>query len=214
MTVTTTATDTTTDTADPETEVLITGDAARLPVAYAEYINPYKPLPAEVVFFEKSVTFEGMVKAFLVSSGLGFLGAISVIMAISILFDRSTPGRPQTSNFGLLSFGATCLFAAWMMMQTLKVRWTVMRKQQRGEPTRVGIFLTPNTLFEATEWDYIIIPRSEFLGLGGAGKRTVQYRFKGQDKQIRLPHSLVRNNPAELLSAIERWSRAAVSSGE
>jgi hypothetical protein len=201
-----------TGTVGPETEildVLITGEGSKLPAAYADYIDPQKPLPAEVVFFEKKVTFEEMVKTAAIAGGVGFLGVLSVIFGFAVLFDHSNVGAQQTTNFGPLFFGVTCLFAAWMLAQSLKVRRELMKKQQRGEPTRVGIFLTPDTLFAATESDYTLIPRSQFLGMGGSGKTMVQYRFKGQDKEFRLPGSLVRDEPAALHSAIQRWSLSA-----
>ncbi|MGC4043928.1 MAG: hypothetical protein QM758_09035 [Armatimonas sp.] len=196
-------------TTDPENEVLITGEATKLPAPYADYIDPQKPLAADVVFFEKKVTFEEMTKTIALSGGIGCLGVPSVIIGIAILFDHSNAGPQQTANFTPLFFGITCLFAAWMLAQGLKVSRAVMQKQQRGEPTRVGIFLTPGTLFVATESDYTIIPRSQFRGLGGSGRKTVQYLFKGQEKQFSLPGSLVRDAPAALLSAIEQWSKTA-----
>ena len=187
-------------------KVLVTGDAAKLPPEYAALIDPKTPLPAHVRLFEKRITEGQMLQAIGSALMLVLVGILATVFGVFYIF--SSVGVTQTTSFDYapLGFGVVCLFASWAMLSSLRLRRTLQRQQQRGEETRLGIFLTPYTLFEVNEFGYCIVPRAQVRNLVGT---TVNYLQDGKEKSFRLPGSLISGDVAGMTTAIGQWMSAA-----
>lgn len=183
--------------------VITTADMAKLPAECAALLDPQIPLPTGIEFFEKRVTFQELVMTSLSSLVLALIGVVALLIGITSLFSQRQYVYDNSTDWYIIFFGVTFLFASWMMLGSLRTRWELMQRQGRGEPTRLGIFLTPQGLMEANELAYTLIPRSQFVGVVGA---TVRYRMGGAEKSFNLPATLVRDTPAALVAAIQRWA--------
>ena len=173
------------DESRPEAEnVLNTIEATKLPADYVRLLDTATPVPAEMAFLEKRVTISEMINTGLIAIGLAVFGIFMVPFGIAYLFQNRGVQATTTYDYWPLLFGVTLLFAAWFMAGSIRTRWAMTRRQQAGEATRQGIFLTPNTLFEVNEFGYTIIPRSCFQGRDGANNR---YTLNNEEKSFRLP---------------------------
>lgn len=183
--------------------VIITGEAAKLPPGYAELIDPQKPLPASVALFEKRVTLQQMMGTVAFAIGFAVAGILLIIFGFIVLFSDRGVRQTTTLEYLPLFFGIVCLFAGWMMFRSLQLRRSLMRRQQNGEQTRLGIILTPEALFEVNEFGYCVVPRSQFRRLADG---SVRYMHNGQEKSFRLPPALVSGDLSTLTGAINRWA--------
>lgn len=186
-------------------DVIITGEITKLPPEYAELLDPQLPLPAHVAFFEKRITAGQMIGTVVVATGLAMLGALATLFGAYYVLEQLRSPQMTSTDFVPLIFGLVCLFASWMMLQSLRLRRDMMIRQQKGEPTRLGIFLTPDSIFEVNEFGYCIVPRAHFRGLAGA---NVQYVQDGKEKSFRLPGELVTGDAAGMSIAIGQWANA------
>ena len=187
------------------TDVIITGDASKLPADYAALVDPSQPLPTGITAFEKRIVSTDLVKTIGFTIGFAMLGVIMVILGIS--FIRGSIGDrhgPTHHEYWPLLFGLACLLASWMMATSLRKRSQLMKDQQAGKPTRLGIFLTSEAIFEVNEFGYCIIPRARFRGLKNG---AIQYEHAGQTKSTRLPQNLVNGVVASMTAEINRWAQ-------
>lgn len=184
--------------------VIVTGEATKLPPAYAELLDPQKALPLNISFFEKRITSGQIFGAIGYAIGFAGVGVLATLFGVYYLFSSANTVGSTGTDYLPLGFGVTCLFVSWMMLDSLRLRRNLMRQQQRGEPTRIGIFLTPDTLFEANEFGYCIVPRAQFRGLVG---KDVRYMQEDKEKSFRLPENLVRGDIAGMSSAIGQWAK-------
>jgi hypothetical protein len=182
--------------------VLITGERGKLPPIYAALVDPMRPIPADVSFFEKRVVAADLAKTFMYVVGFGIAGVVIAIFGTMIAHSASVH-LSGVMGISPILVGLVFVFAAYMMFSSLKVRREILAQQASGEQTRVGIFLTADAIFEASELGFCIVPREHFQGRDG---RTIKYVLAGQDKSYLLPGVLVSGSPEAMHAAIDGWA--------
>lgn len=192
----------------PTDDVLITVDRAKLPPSVAALVDPLGQLPGDVQFFEKRITPRDMVVSGLWAAGLGFLGLISLLFGVT---DIIHPVGPVTVSSGPswwpVFFGLTCGIAAWIAGSNIPTQFRARAAQLAGQPTRIGLLITPTLLIEATESAYTLIPRLAFVAIDG---HTIRYTLKGKTKSIRLPGEILNNTPEAAAHAVMQWAELSV----
>ncbi len=183
-------------------DVLITGESAKLPPAYADLIDPGKPIPTGVAYFEKKVVTSDLAKAAGLALALAVTGAMMIILGILVL-SKPTVAKTSTMEYSPLFFGIILIFASWMMFSSLKKRREVMALQNEGTTTRLGIYLTSDCLFEVNEYGYCVIPREHFRGRECL---TIKYVLGAAEKSFRLPAELTNADTSAMASAIDQWA--------
>ncbi len=140
-------------------------------------------------------------------AGLSIVGFFGVLIGIAILFDLRNP-QPGTNSSGFVPifFGITCGATSCFIARTFLIGMKWKNVQRRGQPTRIGIFLTEAVLIEATETTWTVIPRSRFRGLEGLDGSTLRYLLKDREKSLRLPRTLMRCEQNRLVKAIKTWA--------
>lgn len=190
------------------TQVLITGERSKLPVDYQALFDEQQPLPPGVQFFEERKTVVTIVWRLLL--GVGLLG-IGVLGSCFGLFVLITPAASTLGDVTLtvsitpLIIGLVFVLGGVLLLRSLRQSQRLRTAQQSGQATRHGIYLTPNVLISHNEFDYTLIPRSEFRGLQGT---TVHYVWSEKEKAFTLPGELVNATPQAMLDAIQQWANA------
>lgn len=158
---------------DAPRDVLFTSDAAKLPPLWADAVDVAKPVPLGVTFFERKIVLGDFVSAIAFAVVFAFLGVICLPLGVAMLWSgRADRYDSSSTSWWVIGFGVVMLFAAWMFATSLFSNWKTMRRQDRGEPTRLGIFIARDELFEASEHGYSLIPRERFVSIDG---REVKY---------------------------------------
>ena len=185
-------------------DVLITGDAAKLPSEVVALLDPTVPLPADVRFFETRFDLAHLTIGLLIAAG--FALATLVLVPFGVLYfieGFKDPRGGGSGQLGPLGFGLLCALVTWFCVTSVLTGLKFAARQRRGECTRRGTFLTPDALVQATENDTTILPRPTFRGLAG---RDVAYELKAERKTFRLPLSFVNATSADVARAIDAWA--------
>ena len=197
-------------------DVLIVIDAQKLPPAWADVIDVSKPVPPGVKFFERKIVTSDFLWAIFGGCVCALLGVICLPLGAYMLWadsDGRYNNAGTSTDWWVIGFGFTTLIVAWICFASLITNWKLMRKQDYGQPTRLGIFLGANELLEARGDSFTLIPREKFVGLIGSDvKYTMKdAQQKDQTKSTRLPSALVRDDPRALAAAIEAWAKSIPS---
>ncbi len=193
----------------PLTQVLITGEHSKLPADYQPLFDEQQPLPANVQFFEERKTVGNLLWT-LLGIGLLVIGLLGTCFGVFALFEPvtspATTTVATTSSITPFVIGLVFLLGGGLLLGSLRQRQRIRQAQQAGKVTRLGIYLTPDVLISHNEFDYTLIPRSEFRSLQG---NTVHYVWHEQAKSFGLPSKLVSATPQTMLTAISQWATAA-----
>ncbi len=184
--------------------VIVTGEPEKLPPDYAALIDPKTELPAGVAFFEKRATLQDMLWTLVLGLGISAIGAINFLSPILSLLGIKIQLLNDLAFLGWV-VGLVFLFAGGWLLWSLTQRWSMMRRQQNGEHVRLGVFLTPDAIFEANEFGYCLVPRAHFRGLAGS---AVKYLLNEKEKSYNLPEVLVGSDLSKLKAAIDQWAKA------
>ena len=188
---------------DADDEILITGDRAKLPPDVAALTDPSVPLPADVTIYERRFDVSDILMAGAWSVGLAVVGVLAVIFGVVDLIHPSGPVTVYSGSDAVpLGFGLICCLIAWVMASTAVDRMRLRATQAAGRPTRVGIILTADTLIDAGESSWTVVPRSLCRGVSG---RTVRYDLKGQEKTFVLPREVIGHSTDEMDRAVAQW---------
>jgi hypothetical protein len=190
-------------------DVLITIDSKKLPAPWSDAVDITKPVPIGVTFFERKIVIGDFVSAIAFTVVFAFLGVICLPLGVAMLWSgRADRYDSGSTSWWVIGFGVVMLFAAWMFATSLFSNWKMMRRQDHGEPTRLGIFIARDELFEANEHGYSVIPRERFVAISGREVKYLQMdaQKKDQTRSFRLPTALVRDDPRAMAAAIEKWA--------
>jgi hypothetical protein len=185
-------------------DVLITSEVSRLPAEYAALLDASLHLPEEVAFFEKRVEIAQMLWAICIAAVAVPVGIVSIVIGV-VDIRASSHTSYSSVSFWPFGFAITCVVVCWMVTASVRTRIDLMRRQKAGQPTRIGIFLTIDSVFEVSEFAYTIIPRNQFRGMD-AGK--LKYFHNNVEKSFTLPAALIESDLATLQSEIARWASA------
>ncbi|MCX6047730.1 MAG: hypothetical protein NT075_21740, partial [Chloroflexi bacterium] len=169
-----------------------------------------QPLPPDVQFFEERKTVGNLLWALLMGLGLLVIGLLGTCIGVFALIEPITsPGTTTvatSTSITPLVIGLLFLLGGGLLLGSLRQRQRIRRDQQAGKATRLGIYLTPDVLISHSDFDYTLIPRSEFRGLQG---NTVHYVWNDQAKSYSLPSTWVNVTPQTMLAAITAWAADA-----
>ncbi|MFN8445608.1 MAG: hypothetical protein U0175_32755 [Caldilineaceae bacterium] len=192
----------------PVTQVLITGERSKLPVDYQALFDEQKPLPSGVQFFEERKTVRSIFWRLLLGIGLLGIGVLGSCFGLFVLVAPSTStvgGVTLTVSIMPFIIGLVFVLSGVLLLRSLRQSQRLRTAQQSGQATRHGIYLTPNVLISHNEFDYTLIPRSEFRGVQST---TVHYVWNEKEKAFTLPGELVNATPQAMLDAIQQWANA------
>lgn len=199
----------------PLTQVLITGERSKLPADYQVLFDEQQPLPPDVQFFEERKTVGALFWRLLLGIGLLVLGLLGACFGLVVIFypTTATYSATATTTVSLTPFiiGLVFLLGGGLMLGSLRQTQRLRREQQAGKATRHGIYLTPDVLISHNEFDYTLIPRSEFRGLEGS---TVHYVWHEKAKSFHLPREVVNTPSQAMLAAIQQWAIPPVARRE
>lgn len=186
-------------------DVLISGEPDKLPPEIRALVDPQRPVPAGVDFFEQAFSLQGLLFPAIIGVTLAVLGALMLVMALVMLVSlrRNTVYDTLTGEMWLGAAGVTFLFAGSMMLGSLKTRYRLIGRQKAGERTRYGLFLIGDSLVSNSLFQTTVIPRAAFEGLSNGAFR---YAFRGEVKSETLPDALVGRDRPALEAAIRRWA--------
>lgn len=190
-------------------DTIITSDAEKQPESVRGLLEESRPLPPGVGFFEQRYTSAIFVKRVVIGLVLLLIGAVLILFSMEFLYEYGRHIDPKYREyFNIKEFlaGAAFVFASWLMVSSLPAGWALKRRQEAGERTRHGIFLTPEALVSRSQFDTTVIPRENFRGLNGG---NVNYVLKeaGEPKSFTLPTDWVGGSPAQVEQAIAFWSQ-------
>lgn len=194
----------------PIAQVLITSERSKLPADYQSLFDEQQPLPPGVQFFEERKTVRTIFWRLLLGVGLlgiGILGSCFGLFVLIVPFTSTLGSITLTVSITPLIIGLVFVLGGALLLRSLRQSQRLRAAQQNGHATRHGIYLTPNVLISHNEFDYTLIPRSEFRGLQST---TVHYVWNEKEKAFTLPNELVNATPQAMLDAIQRWANATL----
>lgn len=193
----------------PLSQVLITGERSKLPADYQLLFDEQQTLPVDVQFFEERKTAGDLLWTLLLGIGLLVIGLLGTCAGVYALFEPFTSPATTTVATSVsitpLVVGLLFLLGGGLLLGSLRQRQHTRQAQQAGKATRLGIYLTQDLLISHNDFDYTLIPRSEFRGLQG---NTVHYTWNNQAKSFSLPKRLVNATPQTMITAISQWAAA------
>jgi hypothetical protein len=181
------------------TTIIVT-DPKELPPDYGRLADPQPPLPPGVRFFEERKNWRGLGKRVGLSV---FFIVLGLLLIATDYIVSQTIG--EIDLFVLTLIGLGCWFAAFLLIRSLWPNVRIMRRQQTGEATRYGVFISAAALLIHTDLDLTLIPRGNVVKLDGL---QLHYTWNDKPKALHLPDQLVGASPDALIQAVRAWLAA------
>ena len=178
-------------------------DRDKLPPDVAALVDPATPLPAGVQFFERRFTTGAAIAAGLWAVGFAGVAVLSLVVGVAWAIESSKNVTVyRGTDLSVIGFGLLCGLVAWVMAGMARDRLRLAREQAAGRATRAGLFLAADTLVDAAEASWTLVPRPNVGDVGGG---AVAYAEDGQTKQIRLPALFINADRAGVERAVAIW---------
>ncbi len=187
-------------------------DAKKMPDEFQQLIDPNRPLPSGVMFFEELFTYADLVRQFLWGVILIPVGALVTVVALFLFFrlDRYSPSYDTTLNtlFFAEIVGVLLLIGGLMFLRSLGAKFRIIRAQQKGETTRLGVFLHRDWLAYQSDDAVKVVPKERFKELKD---RDVHFQYENDLRSFTLPSRLVGLDAQRLDEAVATWARQSIS---
>lgn len=186
-------------------DTISTSDPEKLPESVRGLLKETRPLPPGVSFFEQRYTAATFLKRIGIGLVLWLIAVVLILFSMEFLYEYGRHIDPKYREyFNIKEFvaGAVFAYAGWLMVSSVRAGWALKRRQEAGERTRHGIFLTPEALVCQSQFDTTMIPRANFRGLNG---NNVDYLVKDVPKSFGMPSEWVGLSPAQVQQAIVQW---------
>jgi len=187
-------------------DALVVYDSAKLPAEIQKLQDVNHPLAPDVQFFEEKFTYADLAKQFLWGVFLMPAGVLVLVLSTLMLFaiDRSSASYDSMVNtlFTADAVGFIMLVGGFWLLQSLRSKYQLVRRQQQGLAGRHGVFLVGDLLVYHSDSATRVVPRASFKGMKD---RAVQFEHEGQVKSFTLPAALVGQETQSLDKAVATW---------
>ena len=187
---------------------IVVYDPKKLPDEFQQLLDPNRPLPSDVTFFEELFTYADLARQFLWGVVLVPVGALVTVVAFILFFrlDRFSPSYDTKLNalFFAEIVGVLLLSGGFMFLKSLGAKLRIIRAQQKGETTRLGVFLHRDWLMYQSDDAVKVVPKERFKELKD---RDVHFQYGNDSRLFTLPSRLEGLDAQRLDEAVAVWAR-------